>query len=155
MSSITVRQAVLSDLEALTRLFDRYRAFQGQTSDLPAARAFLRARLDHGESVVFLAHDGQAPVGFAQLYPSYSSLSLARVFVLNDLFVDETGRRKGSASRLLAAVEDYAWSLGAVRVTLNVARDNAPGQALYEAQGWIRDAQFLMYHRFPPSALRG
>jgi ribosomal protein S18 acetylase RimI-like enzyme len=147
-NGVRVRQALLTDLEALVELFDQYRQFQGKTSDLPAARAFLQARFDHGESVVFIADDGAAPVGFAQLYPSYSSVSLARVFVLNDLFVQPSARRKGAAAKLLAAVEAHAWSLGAARVTLNVARDNRAGQALYESQGWRRDTQFFMYHRF-------
>lgn len=148
--SITVRQAVFADLDEVVILFGQYRAFQGKTAAPTAEREFLSARFDHGESTIFIAHDGPSPVGFAQLYPSYSSVSLARVFVLNDLFVAEAGRRKGVASRLLAAVQDYAWSLGAVRVTLNVARDNQPGQALYEALGWRADSQFNMYHRFPP-----
>jgi ribosomal protein S18 acetylase RimI-like enzyme len=65
------------------------------------------------------------------------------------LFVREEGRRKGVASKLLDAVEGFAWAEGAARVTLNVAIDNAAGQALYEAQGWRRDAEFFMYHRFP------
>jgi ribosomal protein S18 acetylase RimI-like enzyme len=146
--SITVRQAVFADLDALAALFDQYRQFQGQASDLPAARAFLAARFDHGESIVFVAHAGTVPVGLAQLYPSYSSVSLSRVFVLNDLFVDAAARRKGAAAELLAAVEAYAWAHGAARLTLNVARDNASGQALYEAQGWHQDQQFFMYHRF-------
>ena len=149
MSRITVRQAVVCDLEDVAKLFDRYREFQGEASDLAAARGFLQARLSRGESAVFIAHEAAVPVGFAQLYPSYSSISLARVFVLNDLFVDEAARRKGVAAKLLAAVEDYAWSHAATRVTLNVARNNESGQALYEARGWSRDAQFFMYHRFP------
>jgi ribosomal protein S18 acetylase RimI-like enzyme len=149
MSSITVRQAVFSDLDELAELFDQYRIFQGKNSNLSAARAFLQARFDHGESVVFIAHKRSVPLGFAQLYPSYSSTSLARVFILNDLFVHEKGRRMGLASKLLAALESYAWSHGAARVTLNVAKDNESGQALYEAQGWSRDAQFFMYHRYP------
>jgi GNAT superfamily N-acetyltransferase len=148
--SITVRQAALTDLDAVAALFGQYRAFQGKTPAPVAERAFLQARFDHGESVIFIAHHEQIAIGFAQLYPSWSSVSLNRVFVLNDLFVAETGRRKGVASRLLAAVESHAWSLGAVRVTLNVARDNQPGQALYEALGWSADTQFFMYHRFPP-----
>ncbi|WP_395059969.1 GNAT family N-acetyltransferase [Polaromonas sp.] len=147
MSSITVRQAIFSDLEELSGLFDQYRVFQGRQSDLPAARSFLQARFDHGESVVFMAHEGTTPLGFAQLYPSYSSTALARVFILNDLFVHEMGRRKGVASRLLVALEGYAWAHGAARMTLNVAMGNTPGQALYEAQGWHKDAQFFMYHR--------
>lgn len=149
MSNITSRQAILADLEDLASLFDAYREFQGQQRDPIAARAFLQARFNHGESVLFIAYEGAVPVGFAQLYPSYSSVTLARVFILNDLFVHEAGRRKGVASQLLAAVEDYAWSLSAARLTLNVAKDNTAGQALYEAQGWTRDAQFFMYHRFP------
>ena len=149
MSRITVRQAVLSDLEALAKLFNEYREFQGEKSDLAAGQQFLQTRFDHGESVIFVAQDQNLPVGFAQLYPSYSSVSLKRVFVLNDLFVHESGRRKGVATELLAAVEAYASSLGAVRVTLNVARTNKSGQALYEAQGWSQDSQFFMYHRFP------
>jgi GNAT superfamily N-acetyltransferase len=148
--SIVIRQAVFADLDEIALLFGQYRAFQGKAPAPTAEREFLSARFDHGESTIFIAHDGPSPVGFAQLYPSYSSVSLARVFVLNDLFVAEAGRRKGVASRLLAAVEGYAWSLGAVRVTLNVARDNQPGQALYEALGWRADSQFFMYHRFPP-----
>lgn len=149
MNDITVCPGTFSDLDVLAELFDQYRQFQGKASDLPAARAFLKARFDHGESVVFVAHKGSEPMGFAQLYPSYSSVALARVFTLNDLFVREAGRRKGVASKLLAAVESHAWSHGAARITLNVARDNAPGQALYEAQGWGQDSQFFMYHRFP------
>jgi ribosomal protein S18 acetylase RimI-like enzyme len=151
MTSITVRQAVFSDVEELAELFNQYRVFQGKDSELSAARAFLQARFDHGESVVFIAHEGSLPLGFAQLYPSYSSTSLARVFILNDLFVHEKARRKGVASKLLAALEGYAWAHVAARVTLNVAKDNESGQALYEAQGWSRDAQFFMYHRYPSS----
>jgi GNAT superfamily N-acetyltransferase len=148
MTNTIVRQAAMADLDEVALLFDQYREFQGKTSDLSAARDFLKARFDHGESTVFLAHRGGTAVGFAQLYPSYSSVSLTRVFILNDLYVSAAGRRSGVASKLLAAVETYAWSLGAVRVSLNVARDNQPGQDLYDALAWVRDEQYFMVHRF-------
>ncbi len=152
MIIISVRQAVASDLEELSVLFDQYRVFQGKQSNLQAAKAFLQERFSRAESIVFMAHAGAVPLGFAQLYPSFSSTALARVFILNDLFVHAKGRRKGVASKLLAALEAYAWSEGAARVTLNVAMDNLQAQALYEAQGWSRDAQFFMYHRLSASA---
>jgi GNAT superfamily N-acetyltransferase len=149
MMPVTVRQAVLTDLDDLTGVFDQYRQFQGKASDLPACRAFLRDRFDHGESVVFLASlDGRA-VGMAQLYPSFSSTALARVFILNDLFVCEAGRRAGVASALLHAVEQYAWTFGACRVSLNVAQSNVSAQDLYRARGWVQDSEFFMFHRFP------
>lgn len=154
MTQLTVRRALLSDLGPLAMLFDRYRQFQGQPSDLSAARRFLLDRFDHGDSVIFLAFDGETAVGFAQLYPSFSSVSLSRVFILNDLYVDESSRRKGAASKLMIALEELAWCLGATRVTLNVARDNATAQALYASRGWKQDEHFFMFHRHPESIAR-
>ena len=151
MNSITVRQAVVADLDTLAALFDQYRQFQGKTADLAACRAFLHDRFNHSESVAFVATTEGQPVGFAQLYPSFSSTALARVFILNDLFVSKEGRRAGVATALLQAVEEYAWSFGACRVSLNVAQVNVSAQALYEAKAWVRDGEFFMYHRYPPS----
>ena len=147
MSTVSVRRATASDIEPLADLFDRYRQFQGRESDLAQARAFLQARLEHDQSVLFLAEQGQRATGFAQLYPSFSSVSLARVFILNDLFVSADARRQGVASRLLEAVEGFAWTQGAVRLTLSAARGNTSAQALYEARGWQRDSAFHVYHR--------
>ncbi len=146
MNTITVRQAVLSDLEALAPLFDSYRQFYGRACDLPAATSFLSDRFNHNESVLFIAHEGYKAVGFTQLYPSFSSVSLARIFVLNDLFVDESARRKGVASKLMTAAVEYASSLGAIRVSLSTAITNEAAQTLYQSAGWQRDEQFLVYH---------
>ncbi len=140
-----VRRATLDDLDALTPLFDAYRSFYGRVSDLPAARAFLAARLELGESVVFLAFAGNEPVGFTQLYPSFSSVSVARLHVLNDLFVSERGRRGGVGKRLLYAAIEYARGDGAVRLVLSTARTNHAAQALYESTGWKRDDEYLVY----------
>jgi len=104
MTTLTVRQAALDDLEALVPLFDGYRQFYGRASDPSAAREFLLARFNHGQSALFIAHVDDMPVGFTQLYPSFSSVSLARVFVLNDLFVQEDHRRKGVASKLISTI---------------------------------------------------
>ena len=146
MSTITVRQAVLSDLEALVPLFDGYRQFYGRDSNLGAARDFLSARFNHGESVLFIAHEGHAPAGFVQLYPSFSSVSLARTFILNDIFVSEQWRKRSVGSRLIAAAVEFARSLGAVRLSLSTTITNQTAQALYQSAGWKRDEQFFYYH---------
>jgi len=146
MSSVVVRQAVLSDLDDLVPLFDGYRQFYGRASDLHAARDFLLARFNHGESVLFIAYQGLVPIGFCQLYPGFSSVSLARTFVLNDLFVHERARRIGAASKLMFAAIEIAKSLGAVRLSLSTAMTNEAAQALYQSVGWARDEQFFVYH---------
>lgn len=146
MHEISVRQAILSDIEALVPLFDSYRQFYGPESDLPGARKFLLARFNHGESTLFIAHEAGVAIGFAQLYPSFSSVSLARTFILNDLFVCESHRKKGVAKLLIAATVEFAKSLGALRLTLATAADNKPAQDLYHSSGWNRDEQFVVYH---------
>ena len=143
---IEIRQAVLADLKVLAALLDDYRHFYGRKSDTAAARAFLQARFEHGQSVLFLAHDGVTPVGFTQLYPSFSSVSLARVFILNDLFVAPTHRRAGVGTLLLDAAAGYARAMGAVRLSLNTDIGNTTAQALYEAKGWKRDQEYFAFH---------
>ncbi|WP_417392558.1 GNAT family N-acetyltransferase [Gimesia sp.] len=146
MKQITIRQAVLSDLDALVPLFDSYRQFYGRPGDAAAAREFLQDRLQHGESVLFLASEADTPLGFTQLYPSFSSVSLARIFILNDLFVAPAGRRQGIATQLIAAAADYARSVNAIRLSLSTEITNQTAQALYQSVGWQQDEQFLVYH---------
>lgn len=143
MNTVSIRQAALADIAALSVLFDGYRQFYGRDSDVPAAKQFLTDRFGNGESVLFIAHDGSAPVGFAQLYPSFSSVSLGRIYVLNDLFVNELGRRKGVGAGLLSAAADFARAVGAIRLGLSTGNTNTNAQALYEAQGWERDDDFF------------
>ena len=146
MTAVTIRQAVLADLNAVVTLFDAYRQFYGQSSDVVAARTFLQTRFEHGQSVVLLAESQGQAVGFTQLYPSFSSVSMARVFVLNDLFVAPTARRLGVGKALLTAAADHARQLGAVRLSLTTNVQNLPAQALYASIGWERDQKFYAYH---------
>lgn len=146
MNQINVRQATLADLEALIPLFSGYREFYGRTTDQASVREFLLARFNHGESVLFIAHEGKDPVGFTQLYPSFSSVSMARVFVLNDLFVREHARKLGVGTKLIAAAAAFSKAVGAIRLTLSTATTNSVAQSVYEAAGWKRDEQFFVYH---------
>lgn len=142
---IEIRRALLSDLDAIVPLFDAYRQFYRQPSDPERAREFLRERLEKQESVIFLAFDGDVAVGFTQLYPSFSSGSLARIFVLNDLFVAPKARRLGVGAALLRAAAEFGRQTGAVRLTLSTELTNSTAQSLYERSGWTRDTVFCVY----------
>jgi hypothetical protein len=80
-------------LDGLSSLFDHYRVFYGQTSDREGARTFLCDRLQHKDSVIFVAIAPDGYAGFTQLYPSFSSVSMGQVWILNDLYVSESYRR--------------------------------------------------------------
>ena len=134
---VTTIRAELEHWDVLTGLFDAYRQFYGQEPDLPGARRFLEARLLAGDSVVFVAFDATGTgVGFVQLYPSFSSVAMKPIWILNDLFVAPQRRRAGVARTLLVAACELARSTGAVRLRLSTARDNEAAKALYLASGY-------------------
>lgn len=135
----SIAHAVPADLDALSRLFDAYRQFYGQPSDVDAARDWLRNRLRFGESKVLVARQGGDIVGFAQLYPTFSSVRMARSWILNDLFVLPATRRQGAARALLDAAADFARSDGAASISLETTRDNTAARATYRAAGWLED----------------
>lgn len=140
-----VSRAGLGDLEALVPLFAAYRTFYGQPDDPQTARGFLDNRLRNEESVIFIARlDGRA-VGFTQLYPIFSSVGASRTWLLNDLYVEEDARRRGVAAALLDAARQHGISTGATSLTLQTTKDNAPAQALYEREGWVRQQDFYWY----------
>ena len=144
--SITVRQATIHDLDLVAPLFDAYRQFYGKPADAAAARDFLRERFRHHESVVFLAVDGEGEgVGFTQLYPLFSSVRVARTYLLNDLFVAPQARRSGVAAALIHEATAFARAVGAAGMSLSTAHTNEAAQRLYESLGWRRDMDFREY----------
>jgi ribosomal protein S18 acetylase RimI-like enzyme len=127
-------------------LFDAYRAFYGQASDPELVHEFLRERLTREESVVFVALEGEAALGFTQLYPSFSSVSARRLWILYDLFVAPEARGRNVGAALLEKARRFAVKTGTKRLTLATALDNLPAQRLYEKLGWKRDETFYHYH---------
>jgi len=141
-----VRRAALADLDILIPLFDAYRQFYRRASDPMLARTFLRERLERDESVIFLATQNDAPAGFTQLYPSFSSAAAARIYVLNDLYVAPAARRCGVGAALLRHAAEFGRTQGAVRLALATEISNLTAQSLYGANGWVRDATFYHYN---------
>ncbi|NHC33121.1 GNAT family N-acetyltransferase [Scytonema millei] len=139
-----VFQAKIEHLEPIAILFDQYRVFYGQASDLATAKIFLQERLQKHDSLIYVASNRQI-VGFTQLYPSFSSVSMQRIWILNDLFVVATHRRQGIAKLLLTAAKQYAQETGAIRITLATQISNISAQTLYESLGYTRDEQFYHY----------
>ena len=132
----TIRRATVDDVDSIAPLFNHYRMFYQQPSDEALARGFIGERLQHGESVIFLAEVGGKVVGFTQLFPSFSSVRAGRAYVLNDLYVDIAARRLGGARALLQAATDFARADGAIRLELETDPDNRSAQALYRHMGW-------------------
>lgn len=126
-------------------LFDQYRVFYRQPSDPALAQAFIAERVANRESVIFLALQDGEPVGFTQLYPSFSSVSARRTWILNDLYVVPSCRGQGVGSALLERARAHAQETGAKGLGLQTAVDNLNAQRLYEALGYRRSEGFYSY----------
>lgn len=144
-STITYQQATLSNLNELALLFDLYRQFYEQAADLPSSRQFIAERLQAADSVIFVAIAGTALVGFSQLYPSFSSVSVKRIWILNDLYVAQSHRGQGVGAGLLEVSRDYGIKTGAKRLEIATKVENTRAQYLYEKQGYVRNVEFFQY----------
>ena len=64
---VTVTEATERDLDEAAALFDAYRVFYRQASDVAAARAFLAERFKRRDSVLIMARHQGAAIGFVQI----------------------------------------------------------------------------------------
>lgn len=140
-----ILQATKEHLNQLTTLFNGYRMFYKQPDSLDKAEAFLRDRFRQNDSVIFIAFSSEnEAVGFTQLYPSFSSVSVQRTYILNDLFVSEKNRGQGIGEALLNHAKQFAKKEGSKGLTLETETNN-PAQHLYERLGWKKDEHTFHY----------
>jgi ribosomal protein S18 acetylase RimI-like enzyme len=143
-----IHSATPDHLEQLVPLFDAYRVFYDQPSDPDAAREFLNQRLLLRETVIFLALQDQTPLGFTQLFPSFTSVGMKRLWILNDLYVVPEVRGQHVGERLIERALQHARASGAKGVVLETAHSNTAGQKLYERLGFSReDLEYRTYFK--------
>ncbi|WP_342431437.1 GNAT family N-acetyltransferase [Neobacillus sp. FSL H8-0543] len=142
---MNIQKATVNELDSIVELFDMYRVFYEQKSDIKAAKLFLNERLRNEESIIFIAKDAENTVGFVQLYPVFSSVSMRRTWLLNDLYVRETNRGKGVGEKLIKTAIDFAKETGAKGVSLETGQENSSAQRLYEKIGFVRESNYFYY----------
>jgi GNAT superfamily N-acetyltransferase len=124
-------------------LFDEHRQQHSQPPNPEGARAFLAERLERRDSVIFFASEGsgsfQRALGFTQLYPSYSSVWMKRIWILEDLYVLSDWRRRGIARMLHERARHLAVETRARGLAFSGARENEAARYLCETLGYVRD----------------
>jgi len=149
ISNLDIIKANQDHIDEMVQLFDAYRVFYEQPSSPDSARSFILERMNNDDSVIYLAKgdiDGElSALGFVQLYPTFSSVSMKPVWILNDLYVTEKGRQHGVGRALIDRARQLAVDTNAKGLILETAIDNAPAQALYDSYGFVRDTEFYRY----------
>ncbi|HMQ07831.1 MAG TPA: GNAT family N-acetyltransferase [Saprospiraceae bacterium] len=144
---MTIREALITDLDTLGELFDQYRIFYEKPSDRNGARNFIRERIQLSDSKIFVADlRMKALAGFIQLYPLYSSTRMKRLWLLNDLYVLPEQRGLGISVLLIEKAKELARDTHAAGLMLETARDNIIGNNLYVKTGFKEDSDFIHYY---------
>lgn len=142
-----IETASKAHFEKLVQLFDLYRQFYRQESNIELAREYLAERMEKSESIIFIAKDGDDYVGFVQLFPIFSSVAMKRAYILNDLYVAKQARRKGIAEKLMLHSFNFCEQQGARYMSLQTEVKNTEAQKLYEKIGMERDEVFYYYKK--------
>lgn len=143
MSAITIKKATIEDVSVVAFLFNQYRVWYHQAEDITGAQAFLSARITNNESAIFIAYINDEAVGFTQLYPIFSSVSMKKAWLLNDLFVTESARGKKVAVALLDAAKQHGRQTESAWLMLQTNNDNYRAQKVYEQHGWMKEKDFF------------
>ncbi|AVT49881.1 GNAT family N-acetyltransferase [Shewanella baltica] len=145
MASIITRADVTHAHEVAV-LFNEYRQFYGRRDDVAAAEQFIHARLLDESSVIFIAKDNQGfGLGFVQMYPSFSSLRMAPMLILNDVYVTQHARCVGIGRALVQQAASYAKAHNMSYLMLETQQKNQRAQGLYEGLGFVRNQDFYIY----------
>jgi len=143
---VNIKQATTDDVAEVAELFNAYRVFYQQKADTALAAEFISQRIANQESVIFYAHDEQANgLGFTQLYPTFSSVSARKSWILNDLYVAAAARKCGVAKKLMDKAKEHAVTTGANGIALETSEDNTNAQGLYESLGYKKSSGFYNY----------
>jgi len=143
---MTTRKVRVTDIEKLSSLFNSYRIFYGKEPDLQGSVNFLSERIKNRESEVFVAENSKNElVGFVQLYPLFSSTRMKRLWLLNDLFVDENYRGQGISIVLIDQAKQLCKETNACGLLLETEKSNAIGNKLYPKTGFALDTEHNHY----------
>ena len=143
-----IRKATIQDLDQLTTLFDQYLLFYKRPSNVEKHKSYLKERLENNEAIIFMAFDDESTdkaIGFTLIYPTFSSILLNKILILNDLYVDSTIRNKGTGEQLILKTVELAKELNIKLVRLRTAKNNIVAQGLYHKMGFVRDELVYTY----------
>ena len=149
MTQIILREVNPGDISELAKIFDQYRVFYSKQTDVQGAVEFLTKRFEEGSSQILIAIAGNQIVGFTQLYPTFSSLRMSKILILNDLFVVQDYRQLGIGSMLLKVATEFAGKEGFAVLTLQTEINNTQARSVYTENGWALDTEHVYYSFVP------
>lgn len=141
--------------ETVAQLFNQYRQFYTMPSDLYSANKFIENRLKNQDSLLYIAQHYNKPYigsnvttsGFVQIFPSFSSVAMKPIWIINDLYVTQESRRTGCARQLMMHLEYEAKLNNIFSLKLATALNNTKAKTLYESLCYNVNNEFQHYSK--------
>lgn len=146
MNSITIRLVIQEDDLKMVPLMKEYIVdfYQRKQSVEKIKQHFTYLLAHQSQGVQYVAEHRGELIGFATLYFSFSTLSLQKNAILNDLYVSPSYRGKKVGERLFQACFTYVKEHEYASMTWETAKDNIVAQKLYAKMGGI-ESQWKYY----------
>lgn len=145
MQELQIIKVDTENINLASVIFNDYRIFYNQKSNIKSCYDFLLDRTINDESLIYLGLIENNPVAFMQIYQSFSSVGLKKIYILNDLYVAEQYRGKKIGRAMLVKALEVAKSKNITKIALQTAKTNQPAQNLYQSFGFIQDQEFLTF----------
>ncbi|MBN1528576.1 MAG: GNAT family N-acetyltransferase [Thermoleophilaceae bacterium] len=140
-----VEEGDLEELLPLMRAYcDFYEVGPSDADLLAMSRVLIDDPERQGLQLIARDADGEA-VGFATIFWTWSTLTAARLGVMNDLFVSPEARGTGLADALIEACAGQCRRRGVESLEWQTASDNHRAQAVYDRVGGDRSDRWLDY----------
>ena len=149
-----IREAVPDDVPDLKELWTEFMNYHSDLDSdytlsddaLTNWAEYLDAKFDDSLAKIFVAVEDEIVVGYVgamiRMYPPVWTIT--RYGYIEEIAVTKNFRRKGTASRLLAAAQKWLLSEGISRIKVNIDSANESSQGFFRSQGFLDNTETLI-----------
>lgn len=141
-----IKRCEINNLDKISSLFDEYRQRYKQPSAQESVRNYLQQRLERQEAIIYLVESDEELNGFALLYPSFSSIGLSKIWLLNDFYLASGRDKRAMAQSLLERIAKDCQEAGAIRIEVSTIKENHRLHKLYRDNGFEKDYKYDYYY---------
>ncbi len=145
--NLTTRRAVPGDESLILGFIRELAAYEKLSHEVVATDAHIHRTLfcEAPKAFALIAEDEGEPVGFALYFFNYSTFLGRHGLYLEDLYVRESARGKGTGKALLAALARVAVENDCGRMEWSVLDWNGPSIAFYKSLGAVPMDEWTVY----------
>jgi len=153
---LEIRSATKSDVPVILSFIKKLADYERLSHEMVATEGMLRKTLFGRQRTAEIAigYYKKEPVGFVLFFPNYSTFLGQPGLYIEDLFVDESHRRRGFGRALLLYVARLASERGCGRLEWSVLDWNEPAINFYKKLGAIPMSEWTVFRVTGESLVR-